>query len=285
MHIPCPSGLVFEARNWRIGDQKELLKAKNDSPGTLPKRMVALAAEGVIDPGPYKVAVGEKVDWDAASHPDIAVANVMSRAGKDPKYLFKPNCGGCGKLQKDHMDVDLLDMPVYSASAEGLQHLSTGEPIAKKIGKVQLLFKAIRGQDIATLIKLQEEDETAMLEVLTCMHLQQIKAPKLAEPLETLPAIRKFWNEQDWNFREEVEAISDTLFGGIDMTFRFTCDHMSCNVEQEQSIPLDLNFYGLDLEARRRRRAKGSTAKSVRDLMQQASSPSLPGSPNKRAST
>ena len=285
MRIPCPSGLVFEARSWRIGDQKELLKAKNDGPGTLPKRMVALAAEGVIDPGPYKVEVGGRINWDDVSHSDIAVANVMIRAGKDSKYIFQPNCAGCGKLQKDHMDVDLLDMPVYPASAEGLQHLSTGEPVAKQIGQIQLLFKAIRGRDINTLVRLQEEDEEAMLEVLTCLHIQQIRAPKSSEPLETLPDIRRFWNEQDWDFREEVEAISDTLFGGIDMTFRFTCDHMSCRVEQEQAIPLDLNFYGLDLHARQRRRAKGSSAKSVRELMHQVSSPSSPKPPAKRAST
>lgn len=283
MKVPCPSGLIFSARGWKIGDHASMLDMKDELAGGLPKLMVKLASQSVIDPGPYKMTAGGPVDWDIVSHADIAVANVLIRAGKDPELRLMPNCVSCRKLQRDAKEVNLLDLPVFEASEQGKTHLSSGVPINDTIQGIPISFKAILGKDMLTVSILQEQEEQHMLEITTCMGIASI-SPKGQEPLTSLPDIRKFWREQDMTFMQEVETKLDTLFGGVDMTYRFTCDHLTCRAEQEQSVPLDLSFYGLDLAGRQSRRARSSTGKSVRELMQRASSPSSASSPAPPAS-
>lgn len=285
MEIPCPSGLVFAARPWKLGDQTALLKARNKPMTMLPRTMVELAAESVIDPGPYQFPPGEPIDWNSVSHADILVANIMIRAGRDPQLALMPLCGQCRRLQRDAKVVDLLDLPVFMASEEGRAHLTSGAPIQRNYGGIVVDLRCTRGSDLNTLGKLQQEDEDSVLEVQTCIGISQVRTPA-GEGIMDLPGIRKFWREQDWEFRDEIEKDLDTLFGGVDLTYKFTCDFISCQAEQIQTVPLDLAFYGLDLEKRLSARAKSSSVKkSVRELMRRASSRSSQGSPESQGST
>ena len=286
MQIPCPSGFVFEARHWNLGDQRALLDVKEDADGNLPLKMVSLAAQQVINPGPYKMAVGSPVVWAEISHADIAVANIFIRAGRKPMYLLHPNCANCRKLLSNPVEIDLLDLKVYMASPEGIQHLATDAPIIKETCGATVKLQALRARHLGLMSRLQQEQEQDILEIQTCMHIREISSPQLKAPLVNLPEIREFWKVQDTDFRDEIETATDTLFGGIDQSFTFTCDRLACRTEQKHSVPLDLTFYGLDLDARQSRRAKASLAvSSVRELMQRVSEPSSSGTPTPSGST
>lgn len=270
MEVPCPSGLVFQARKWKIGDINTLLSSREDATSSLPLKMVQLAAQSVIEPGPYPFEKGGQIDWEQISHADISVANIAVRcgSGSDTVLLMHPNCAACRRLLIDPVEVDLLDLPIYMAREEGRVHLHSGQPIERTVEGHKVWLRAIRGSHMPMMAKLQDQEAELMLEVLTCMSIEAVM-PKGRKDgkLTNLPDIRKFWREQSWGFKEAIEEDVDTLFGGIDMRYSFTCDRISCRVEQEQTVPLDPSFYGLDLESRQSRRVKRSSAKSLRDLM------------------
>jgi hypothetical protein len=286
MNIHCPSGLVFSARSWKLGDHAELIKARDRSMTQLPKIMAALASDAVIDPGPYTAfKEGEKVDWDAVSHADITVANILIRAGREPKLIAEFICAVCRQLPRDPQEIDLLDLPIYMASEEGRMHLHDGNPVVREVGTARVKLRALLGKDLDVLSRLQVKEPENMLEVQTCMSIAEVNAPGLKKPLTTLVEIRKFWREQEWSFRNEIDEAIDSLWGGADLAIRFTCDHLECRAQQEQSLPLGLSFYGLDDPSRHAKRAKSSAVRSVRELMQQASSPSSQDSPESPGST
>jgi len=286
MEIRCPSGLVFSARPWTLGDHAALLKAKERTMAMLPRVMAELASEAVIDPGPYThLEVGGKVDWTGISHADLVVANILIRAGRDSHVLVTMPCAACRRLPRDPQDIDLMDIPIFMASEEGCQHLQTGVPAFREVGNIRVGIRALVGRDLLTFSKLQAQEPESMFELQTCLAIAEVNAPGMKKPLTMLPEIRKFWRDQDWSFRDTIESAIDELWGGADLTIKFSCEHIGCGAEQEQSLPLGLSFYGLEDLKRPSKRAKSSTAKSVRELMQQASSPSSSESPTAPAST
>jgi hypothetical protein len=247
----------------------------------LPKIMAELASEQVIDPGPYKeLKEGEPVNWDIVSHADLIVSNIIIRAKKDPLVIVQMICAVCRRLPRDPQEIDLEDVDIFMASEEGMSHLQTGKPVHKEIGDVRVGLRALLGQDLPLMAKLQLQEPENMLEVQTCMSIAEINAPGFKKPVTDLHGIRKFWREQSWDFRNEVETAIDGFWGGADTMVRYTCDQVGCEAEQEQSLPLGLSFYGLEDLKRQSRRAKSSSGKkSVRDLMQRASSRSSAKSP------
>jgi hypothetical protein len=280
MHVPCPSGLVFSARSWKLGDHAKLIKAADKSMSQLPKIMVAMVSEEIIDPGPYEgFTEGAAVDWNKVTHADIVVANIVIRATKEPLLLTEFLCAVCRKLPHDPQEIDLGEIDIFQASDEGKAHLESGAPVGIEVGDARVKLKALRGGDLSLLGKLQLQEPEHMLELQACMGIAEINAPGFPQPFTTLHDIRKYWRDQGAEFRDEVDSATDALFGGADMRIRFTCDHIACRAEQEQSLPLGLTFYGLEDPKRHSRRAKCSTAKSVRELMQLASSRSSAKSP------
>ena len=275
MKVPCPSGLIFRARKWRIGDISELIDVKEDDGSSLPKLMVELAAEEVIEPGPYKFE-DSKLDIQQLSLSDIAVANILIRVGTDPELLITPTCESCKKPQRSPKSIPLDEMPIYMASREGIEHLRTGVPIERQYPDgIMLQLKAVRGRDFKTLSKLQEQNPKYILEYQAVLHISKVNAPELSEPLMLVPHIREWYHKQSWRLRQEIEADIDELWGGADQIYKFRCDHAECRTTQEQQVPLDQTFYGLDDQVKQRRRQKRSSSmKSAGELMQTSSTPS-----------
>lgn len=279
MQIPCPSGFEFTARKWVLGDRAKLLTIKDDQPTNLPKMMVSLAATGVVNPGPYAFK-DNLIDWDKVAMADIAVANILIRAHTDETILLQPMCRHCRSLQRDAKEVNLLDMPIRMASPEGISHLQTGIPVRREIAGAQVYLKAIRGMDLVVVGTLQSQEEEAIEEIQMCSNIQEIHVPGKAEPLTGLHELRVFYREQSWEFQRGVSDAIDELFGGVDMSFTFRCDHIECRAEQAQQLPLDHSFYGMGPTRKQQARpgTSSSGAKSVRELMRRPSFPSLPES-------
>jgi len=269
MHITCPSGLVFTARKWQIGDLTSLISVKDEAPTSLPKEMVRLAATGVTEPGPYKFKDGT-IDVDQLSLPDISVANVLIRLGHDAALLLQPTCESCRKMLKDPVEPNLEEMPVYEASQEGIEHLRTGAPIAREYYGYTLKLKVMRGSDFATLAKLVDQDMKYVLEYQQVLHIAEVSGRDLKEPLVNMLDIREWYHVQEIDLHNEIEADIDELWGGVDQAFTFRCDR--CLVEQKQNVPLDMTFYGLgDHKMRSRRQKRSSAMKSAGQLMRTSS--------------
>lgn len=279
MQIPCPSGFEFIARKWILGDRAKLLAVKDDQPTNLPKMMVGLAATGIISPGPYSFKDG-LIDWDKVSMADIAVANILIRAHTDESVLLQPMCQHCRSLQRDPKEISLLDMPIRMASKEGVEHLRTGAPVRREIDGVQVYLKAVRGMDLMVVGTLQSQEEECIEEIQMCSTIHEIHAAGSAEAISSLPDLRTFYRAQSWNFQRGISDAIDELFGGVDMSYTFRCDHIECRAEQAQQLPLDHSFYGLGPTKKQVTLATSSSgAKSVRELMRKLSSPSSPESP------
>jgi hypothetical protein len=284
MQVQCPSGLQFVARPWRIGDQAELLNTKEQLGGMLPKKMLSLAALDVIDPGPYKFT--NRIDVDELSIPDITVGNILIRIGTRKELWLRPTCASCRKILRDPIEVDLTELgPFYMASPEGVDHLKTGVPIQRDYGDgVHARLRAIRGCNLLDISKLQEEDPEHIVEHQLVAYIDEISGPGTVEavamtekgaPLRNKPHILRYIRTLPWEIREKIEMDVDELFGGVDTTITFRCDHPECTAMNEVQVPLDLNFYGLDNSARRSKLRKNSLAtRSAVELMRSSSSPS-----------
>lgn len=282
MQIQCPSGLVFTARKWRIGDHSVLLDMKEHQGSSLPMKMLELAATSIVNPGPYKFK--DKLITEDMSIADITTANVLLRVGTDPVLVLRLTCAHCRKPLREAVDVLLDELPVYPASKEGAEHLRTGVPVQRTYNGVSVALRAPRGKDLERLSKLQEQEPKFMIEYQLATSVAELKVPGKEGPLTLFEHIKEFIHEQDWSFREQLENDVDELWGGVDQGFTFQCDH-ACSVTQEQQVPLDLAFYGLDLSAKQSRRRRCSSAKSAGELMRSSSSPSSSASPKPPLST
>lgn len=271
MQITCPSGLKLTVRPWTLGDHAELLNTKELRTSFLPRRMLELVVQEIVDPGPYKFKPGPISNFTAGglSISDITVANVLIRLGTDAKLMLYPTCQSCRRPTIDPIEVNLQEAPLYIATEEGRAHLGSGVPVSRTFKNLTVALKAIRGDDLQVLSALQEQEPTHVLEIQLCCSIAEIRAPGLKKPLSTLTEIRTFMRNQAWSLRDEVDATVDELWGGVDMDYTFTCDRAGCLTQQTSVLPLDPTFYGLDLSARRSRRQKRSSGKrSAADLMQ-----------------
>jgi len=284
MKIPCPSGLVFEARKWKIGDIAELIGERERFASSLPLKMAELACISTIEQGPYKFT--DKVDFSQVSLPDIAVANILLRVGSNPLLRLQPACEGCRRPLRDAIEIDLSEMPVFMASKEGAEHLRTNAPVQRQYGVHKVALKAVRGSDFKTLAKLQDEEPTYILEYQHVLHIAQVSGGELKAPLVNVPDIRAWYHEQDISLRAEIDDDIDELWGGVDQSFTFRCDHLGCGLEQSPEVPLDLAFYGLDQGKKQHRRSRRSSAKrSAGELMGTLSATSSSSTPKSPAST
>jgi hypothetical protein len=274
MRVPCASGLIFDARKWKIGDISELVGTKDREPTTLPKKMVELAATGIVESGPYNFP-DNTLDTSQMSIADISIANILIRVGIDSILSLRPTCGACKRQLRDPIDVPLDEMPIFMASQEGVESLRTGAPVKRQYGDVTLHLKAALGADLATLAMLREQAPKYVVEYMHVVHIAEVHDPKLKEPLNMLAHSREWYHEQDMPLHSALDEDIDELWGGVDQSYDYRCDHMTCRTEQEGEVPLDLTFYGLERQTRRSRRAKRSSAmKSAGELMHSSSAPS-----------
>jgi hypothetical protein len=302
MQICCPSGLKFIARRWRIGDQAALLDVKEHQGSSLPKKMLALAAQEVIEPGPYNFH--DKLDTNVLTVADITVGNILIRAGTRRELYLRPTCNVCRRILREPIEYDLNDVgPFYMASMEGVEHIRTGTPVVRKYDNVTVKLRAVRGSDLVEIGKLQEDDPVHMFEHQLVSYIDEIHGPGILEavprmnpmggpgldpnaPLRNKLHILEYVRSLPWEIRDQIDEDTEELFGGVDTTLSFKCDHPDCLGANEIQVPLDPSFYGLDASSRRLRRRKTSMAtRSASELMRSSSSPSSSDSPNSPTSS
>ena len=268
MKIECPSGLTLDARAWNLGDQNQLMDTKQNEAGLLPLRMLEVATQGCVHPGPYPFKEGGPVNFHKVSIADIVTANYLIRKKTRPQYDFRVPCQYCGKLTA--RTIDMNEVEVFEASGEGIEHLRTGVPIIIKIPEEDpmaiLELKILRGASLPELARYQDKTPEQMLELQACMSVDKIIPQEAsAELLLSLGTIREYWRAQSWDFGDEVRVSIDVAEGGVDSTFEFRCENQGCRKEQLGTVPLDTEFYGLDPVAARERRRKRLSERRSRE--------------------
>lgn len=252
MLINCPSGLTFQARKWRIGDRRNLHDQRIIKQGLLMRRMLEAVDEGLEDAGPYEFQPGEKVPWAKVCLTDIVDALIAIRIETNPELDYTETCENCGA--RIPLTIDLRELTKSPMSAAGKQHLSTGDPLERRIplrepedgetpGDVPHAVVKIRmlcGQDMPTLTKHYKQDPTTMQEVQMVMHLTEIKTPE-GNLLQQFKKMQDFYAEQDWVFNQELDKVIEEMGGGMDTLVNMDCRR--CNAEQQGILPFGAEFF------------------------------------------
>lgn len=271
MLITCPTGLSFDARRWNLGDQADLLDDKEDESVILPIRMVDMAFQKLVDPGPYPFT--DAIDWQKVTDSDLTSASIQIRRYSKPVFSFNLPCQYCRKLDPEGLEIDLKDIVIFPASSAGIEVLRTGQPYQFNYkdddgNDLVIKMRPTLCKDINLMSSLQKQEPKYILVIRNCMYIQEIAFAKGSgkAPIRDLINIKKFWIEQGWDFGAGIEDKIDELWGGPDLSFTYTCK--LCKKEQDGSLPLDGSFYGLEQEARRRKRRRSfSDATSIEKSM------------------
>lgn len=292
MIITCPTGLSFRARKWNLSDvarateQMEAEEAalrgeKNNPHSNLLLEMCQAAVVGDIQPGPYKLNAAGGINWVYLTNQDLIAALVQIRRMTKPIVEGDFPCKHCRRLQPEGVHADLSGVDIYTASPAGIEVIQTGVPYELKApttaGEAVLRIRPVYARDNQQLAALQREEPTRLLEIANCMSVQEIVLPG-GKRLTTLPEIRDFYGQQEWDFLQLLDETVEDLFGGPDTSFTWRCAHTDCAMEQRMSLPLDASFWGLG--GRRRKRRKISSASTSPGRATSESSPaSSSGSP------
>ena len=291
LFICKPTGLSFDGRHWEVGDLADLgraaqeeaeekdprgFKRPNPDGDNLIVSLLKLADKGVSDPGPYKgFTVGQKVDWEQVTVQDIYAAALAVRIKTKRIMEIRPQCGGCGKLPPEPRGIPLDEIKVYEASEEGLEVIQSGNSAIKMYGQygehiseggeeppyVTVALKPIRGKDMKTLDRLQEQDRFNVLEWQIVCGIEWIQLHG-KEAVSGNTPIMSIFKHFSWDLRDAVDADQEELFGGPDAIVDWVCER--CKTEQEEYLPLDRRFFGIDQDTRLRRKSRRSRSGSPR---------------------
>lgn len=263
MKIICPSGFAFDARKWVFGDLKQLSTKAEDIIFTY---LFECAFKEILDPGPYPFHDMKRINVNMLSFADIMAGIIEIRKITKKLYAFSRPCKHCSNVQG--LEIDLNEQETVPASAEGIAHLATGEPVLKDVegdeGVIhKVYFRILRGQDIPTVTSFTKQDRSSAMDIQTALSIEKIIQGDQpgADPISGVRNIRKFIDKQPIDFKEELDEITADLEGGYDPIVSFTCSE--CRRYQDHILPLDENFFGTDpvraAKARRKRfMAQGS---------------------------
>jgi len=244
MLITCPSGLSFQARNWRLGDRAILSDRTSKVP--LQRRMLEAVSGPVVSPGPYgELRADQPVNWGHISQSDMGDALISLRIQSKPVYDYDAHCQACGAIL--HLTQDLSKIPMEAMPADALDHLRSGVPIDRSFAGVDVCLRLPTGADLARTASAKNVYE--QIEIADCMHIAAVKAPEgaIVDPL----GIRAFYQRQGWQFQAELSDEVRRLEAGRDLRIIIRCDRDNCGIEQELLLPLGPAFFDPALEPRR----------------------------------
>lgn len=246
MLITCPSGLVFQARSWKVGDRRHLHDRRILRSGLLMRKMLEAVDQGIENPGPYSFESGTKVDWAQVCLTDIIDALIGIRKVMRPLLSYKESCSNCGA--KNEIDVDLREMKVEPLSPEGKAHLASGQPALVGLAlveeedapKVQARIRMLLGADMTHISKLMRQDPDTVSIAQLLLHIEAIVVSP-DEEITSYDGIKRYYEDQDWIFHESLEEAINAFGGGTNTTVAMDCKR--CNAEQEGALPFGGEFF------------------------------------------
>ena len=117
--ITCPSGLQGRVRGMKVREERVLADRKLAKSGGQVDELLAACWEETLDPGPYALAEGAKLDLGKVLQGDRFFALLMVRAlTYGPEYAFGVSCRNDNCRARIDWEIDLTKLPVRKLSEE-----------------------------------------------------------------------------------------------------------------------------------------------------------------------
>ncbi len=252
--ITCPSGLTGRVRGMKVREERVLADRKLAKSGGQIDELLGACWEETLDPGPYTLPEGGKLDWGKVLQGDRFFALLMVRAlTYGPEYVFAVGCRNDACRARIEWEVDLTKLPVRALSDESRAAFLDGNRFETRLPDAGLgvRFRLLTGDDERKLPALQR---SAPDRVLSAVLAYRVLAIDGVEP----KAKRQFLEELTLRDADFLVDEFDRVDCGVDTTIEIECPE--CFATQEVDLPFDKGFFlpGRDRTARRRARSNSS---------------------------
>ncbi len=254
--ITCPSGLVGRVRGMKVREERILTDRKLAKHGGQMDELLASCWEETLDPGPYDLPDGAKLDWGKVLQGDRFFALLMVRAlTYGPEYAFGVGCQNEACRARIQWEVNLTELPVRALSDESRAAFLGGnsfETTLPDAGK-RVRFKLLTGYDERKLPALQRAAPDRLLSAVLAYRVLEVDGVDAK-------AKRQFLEELTMRDADFLVDEFDRVDCGVDTTIEIECPE--CFATQEVELPFDKAFFlpGRDRTARRRARSSSSRA-------------------------
>ena len=252
--ITCPSGLQGRVRGMKVREERVLADRKLAKSGGQVDELLAACWEETLDPGPYALAEGAKLDLGKVLQGDRFFALLMVRAlTYGPEYAFGVSCRNDNCRARIDWEIDLTKLPVRNLSEESRAAFVSGnrfETTLPDAGK-KVAFKLLTGDDERKLPALQRSAPDKLLSAVLAYRVLEIDGVDAK-------AKRQFLEDLTMRDADFLVDEFDRVDCGVDTTIEIECPE--CFQTQEVELPFDKGFFlpGKDRTARRKARSSSS---------------------------
>ncbi len=176
-NITCPSGLSGRIRGMKVREERVLADRKLAKSGGQMDELLGSCWEETLDPGPYSLSEGGKLDWGKVLQGDRFFALLMVRAlTYGPEYAFGVGCRNDACRARIDWELDLTKLPVREFSEESRAAFIGGnrfETTLPDAGK-RVRFRLLRGEDERKLPALQRAAPDRLLSAVLAYRVLDI---------------------------------------------------------------------------------------------------------------
>ncbi len=252
--ITCPSGLTGRIRGMKVREERVLADRKLAKSGGQVEELLSACWEETLDPGPYTLGDGAKLDWGKVLQGDRFFALLMVRAlTYGPEYAFGVGCRNDACRARIDWELDLTNLPVRPLSDTSRATFVAGNRFETRLhdaGK-RVGFRLLTGDDERKLPALQRAAPDRLLSSVLAYRVLDIEGVDAK-------AKRQFLEELSMKDADFLVDEFDRVDCGVDTTIEVECQE--CFTTQEVELPFDKGFFlpGRDRTARRKARSTSS---------------------------
>lgn len=252
--ITCPSGLTGRIRGMKVREERILADRKLAKHGGQMDELLSSCWEETLDPGPYALAEGAKLDWGKVLQGDRFFALLMVRTlTYGAEYAFGVGCKNDACRARIEWEVDLTKLPLRQLSEESRAAFAAGNRLTTALSDAgrRVTFKLLTGEDERKLPALQRATPDRVLSAVLTFRVLEV---------EGVDAKGKRQFLEDLSMRDADFLVDefDRVDCGVDTTIEIECPE--CFATQEVELPFDRGFFLPGRERTARRRARSSSS-------------------------
>ena len=249
--IECSSGLIGRIRGMKVREERILADRKLAKDGGQIDELLSSCWQETIEPGPYTLAEGGKLDPAKILQGDRFFALLMVRAlTYGPQYAFAISCSNNNCRARFEWEIDLTKLPVRKLPEQSRDAFVAGNRFVTTLPDVgrRVTFKLLTGEDERKLTTLQRSSPDKLLSGVLAYRVLEIDG---VEP----KAKRQFIEELTMSDADFLVDEFDRVDCGVDTTVEIECPE--CLRTQEVELPFDQTFFmpGRSRTARRKARS------------------------------
>jgi hypothetical protein len=238
----------------KVREERILADRKLAKHGGQMDELLSSCWEETLDPGPYALADGAKLDWGKVLQGDRFFALLMVRAlTYGAQYAFGVGCKNDACRARIEWEVDLTKLPVRQLSDESRAAFAAANRFATTLPDAgrRVTFKLLTGEDERELPALQRATPDRVLSAVLTFRVLEV---------EGVDAKGKRQFLEDLSMRDADFLVDefDRVDCGVDTTIEIECPE--CLQTQEVELPFDRGFFLPGRERTARRRARSSSS-------------------------